>query len=85
MCINFAFLSLISIVIGVMFGLLASFVLKRFPVNNANPAREILFLILSAYLSYVISEVMEFSGIMTLFCCGMTMGYIAFYNMSKKS
>ena len=36
-----------------------------------------------AYLSYLISENIEFSGIITLFSCGFTMAHYAYFNMSR--
>lgn len=50
-----------------------------------HPVREVFLIILIAYLSYVTAELLEMSGIMTLFCCGITMSQYTFYNISKKS
>ena len=42
-------------------------------------------MILMAYFGYMVSEVLSFSGIMTLFCTGFTMSHYGYYNMSKES
>jgi NhaP-type Na+/H+ or K+/H+ antiporter len=47
--------------------------------------REIFLLLLFAYASYIFSEMFGFSGVITLFCCGFTMSYYAFQNLSQKS
>jgi NhaP-type Na+/H+ or K+/H+ antiporter len=40
---------------------------------------------LFAYVSYISSEIMGYSGIMTLFCCGLAMSHYAYNNLSNKS
>ena len=47
--------------------------------------REIFLLLLFAYISYITSELLGFSGIMTLFCCGFSMATYAFKNLSPQS
>jgi NhaP-type Na+/H+ or K+/H+ antiporter len=54
--------TILSVVIGVVIALMASFVLKRFPSFQEHPVREILFLFMMMYLSYVTSEILQFSG-----------------------
>ncbi len=50
-----------------------------------HPVREIIMLFVIAYMSYMVSEILSFSGIMTLFCCGFTMNHYTYYNLSKES
>jgi NhaP-type Na+/H+ or K+/H+ antiporter len=40
--------------------------------------REIFLLILFAYASYITSETLGFSGVITLFCCGCYLGQFLF-------
>ena len=42
-------------------------------------------ILLFAYLSYIVSEMLSYSGIMTLFCSGFAMGHYAYQNLSKHS
>lgn len=70
---NFAVLSTCSIVIGISFGLLNSYTYKKLTALENNPVREIFLLLLFAYVSYIISEMLGFSGVITLFCCAFTM------------
>ena len=82
---RFGVISMLSILIGVGFGLIASFISKNVPTLKIHPAREVFLILLIAYLAYVVSEMLHLSGIMTIFCCGMTMSYYTLYNMSTKS
>ena len=82
---NFLYLSVVSIIIGVAFGLFSAFVLKNVKTMKEHPVMEIFFLLLASYLCYVIAEMSAFSGIMTIFCCGFTMSHYAYYNISEES
>ena len=42
-------------------------------------------LILFAYLSYIVSEILGFSGIMTLFVSGLVLGHYAFHSLAQSS
>ncbi len=75
---NFILLSAFSIFVGVFFGLLCSYVFKSMVDLDKHPVREIFLLLLFAYASYMVSETLGFSGVITLFCCGFTMSYYAF-------
>ena len=75
---NFFGLSIFSIFIGIFFGLLCSYMFKRLTDLDKFPVREIFLLLLFAYASYMVSEMLGFSGVITLFCCGLTMSYYAF-------
>lgn len=82
---RFSMITMLSVIIGVGFGLIASFISKNVPTLKIHPAREVFLILLVAYLGYVVSEMCHLSGIMTIFCCGMTMSYYTLYNMSSKS
>ena len=82
---KFSIITCLSILIGVIFGLVSSFICKNVPTLKAHPAREVFLILLVAYLAYVVAEMMELSGIMTIFVCGMVMSYYTLYNLSKKS
>lgn len=83
--LKFFYLSAASIAIGIIFGLLSAFITKRIVTLKEHPVREIIMIFILAYLSYMISEILDFSGIMTLFCCGFTMNHYTYYNLSKES
>lgn len=83
--LQFLYLSAVSVLIGIGYGLLASFMLKRVPSMKEHPVREICIVILVAYLAYITAEATEMSGIMTIFCVGFTLSHYAFYNISPES
>jgi len=78
MMINFTILSLCSVIIGIFFGLVTAFVLKNLPHLDQHPVREIFLILLTAYMSYIVSEMFGMSGIITLFCCGCIMSNYAY-------
>ncbi|CDW89237.1 sodium hydrogen exchanger [Stylonychia lemnae] len=83
--LRFCYLSIASIMIGIIIGLLSAYITKRLVNLKDHPIREIIMIFMLAYLSYIISEILNFSGIMTLFCCGFTMNHYTYYNLSKES
>lgn len=84
MLLGFGYMSFFSVLVGVAFGLLSSFLLKNCDFQF-HPVREIFLILLFAYLSYIASEILGLSGIMTLFCCGFSMATYTFKNLSPSS
>ena len=82
MGMEFVYLALTSLVIGILFGLLVAYILKIVDMKN-NSVKECVILITSAYLAYLIAEFFYFSGIIVMFSCGFTMAHYAFYNISS--
>jgi len=54
---NFLYISFLSILLGVVFGLISAAVSKFFTSFHESPAKEVSLILLFSYLSYVISEV----------------------------
>ena len=69
--LNFLYISAFSILLGILVGLLCSFMLKRVKNLTESATREASLIIMFGYLSYIIAEMVELSGIMTIFCCGL--------------
>jgi NhaP-type Na+/H+ or K+/H+ antiporter len=65
--------------------MLSALITNKLVNFKEHPPREIILIFLLAYLSYMISEELEFSGIITLFCCGFTMNHYTYYNLSEDS
>ena len=84
MIFEFMYLSSSSLAMGVFFGLLASWMLKKVDMND-NPVKQCMIIILFAYLAYLVAELTHFSGIITLFSCGITMAHYGYYNISKQA
>ena len=47
-----------------------------------NPVLEVVILYLFGILSYVIAEVVEMSGVITVLVCGIVLAHFNFYNLS---
>ncbi|XP_053200996.1 Na(+)/H(+) exchanger protein 7-like [Panonychus citri] len=82
-----AFLSFITvsgggIIIGIIFGGFTSFITKY---TSQVRVIEPLIVILCAYLSYFTAELLHFSGIICLTCCGLIQAAYARHNISSKS
>lgn len=79
---DFLQLAFNSLFIGLIFGLLSSYVLKQCRVFSKNPVQESMMIFCFGYLSYVISEVAENSGIISLLTAGVVMAHYTWYNLS---
>lgn len=82
---NFIYVSILSILVGICFGLISAFVSKFFTSFRESPPKEVFLILLFSYLSYVLSEIWGLSAIMTLFVCGVTMSHYTFHNISEPS
>ncbi len=82
--IIFAFLILffMSTLIGITGGLLCSISLKILKKVRLNRIQETSLIIFFAFLTYSISEMLDYSPIIALLFCGIFMSHYAFYNLS---
>ena len=79
---NFFGLAFNSLFIGIIFGLLSSYILKTFRIFSKNPVSESMMIFCMGYLSYVTSEIAGYSGIITLLTSGVVMAQYTWYNLS---
>lgn len=79
---HFLVVSLMSIVVGVALGLLASAVYKQTDLELF-PNLETSLLFLFCYLCYAVGEAVQLSGIMALFFQGMVLSHYNSYNLSE--
>jgi sodium/hydrogen exchanger-like protein 6/7 len=79
------FLAVSSIIIGLVVGLFTAIIFKYIPKLNDQPVKECAMLFTLSYLSYIIAEYCECSGIISLFSCGFTLSHYAYHNLSKES
>ena len=82
MIIGFLRLSISSIIIGISVGLLTSYMLKNIPEIDLSPIKELMIMIVMAYLSFLIAEYLRLSGVISLFCCGFTLSHYGYHNIS---
>ena len=81
---SFLLLGFVSILIGLVFGLMSSLLLKHFRSLTHSSATETLLLLIIGFLAYAISEVAEYSGIISLLTAGITMAHYTWYNLSPQ-
>ena len=82
---NFIYISILSILLGLAFGLISAAVSNYFTSFKHSPPKEVFLILLLSYLSYVLSEMAGMSAIMTLFVCGVTMSHYTYHNISEES
>ncbi|KAJ7963707.1 Sodium/hydrogen exchanger [Quillaja saponaria] len=82
---DFLYLFSLSTALGITAGLLTAYVLKALCFGRHSSVREIALMILMAYLSYMLAELLELSGILTVFFSGILMSHYAWYNVTESS
>ncbi|CAN1135960.1 Sodium/hydrogen exchanger 4 [Linum perenne] len=82
---DFLYLFSTSTALGIAVGLLTAFVLKRLYFGKHSSIRELALMVLMAYLSYMLAELLELSGILTVFFCGIIMSHYSWHNVTESS
>nr|XP_016454873.1 PREDICTED: sodium/hydrogen exchanger 3-like isoform X1 [Nicotiana tabacum] len=82
---NFFYLFLASTLLGVSVGLLSAYLIKKIYLGRHSTDREVALMILMAYLSYVMAELFDLSGILTVFFCGIVMSHYTWHNVTDNS
>lgn len=79
---NFLLLALVSILIGITFGLFSAIIFKNFRVLVHSPITETILILLCGMLAYFISEIFKQSGIISLLTCGIFMAHYTWFSLS---
>ncbi|KAL1331607.1 hypothetical protein AAHE18_12G198300 [Arachis hypogaea] len=82
---NFFYLFLTSTFLGVAVGLLSAYIIKKLYFGRHSTDREIALMILMAYFSYMLAELLDLSGILTVFFCGIVMSHYTWHNVTESS
>lgn len=82
---GFIKLGFFSIFIGLLFGLLSAYVLKKFRFLTVNPVIEVNMIFVFGYLSYSVTELFHYSGIIALLVAGVVMAKYSWYNLSPQA
>ncbi|KAJ8475717.1 hypothetical protein OPV22_019444 [Ensete ventricosum] len=82
---NFLYLFFSSTLLGAIAGLLSAYVIKKLYFGRHSTDREVALMILMAYLSYMLAELLDLSGILTVFFCGILMSHYTWHNVTEKS
>jgi len=86
---KFLILGVVSLTVGIVIGLLNSFVFKNAPFLRVNAVIEAFLMIAFSLASYFISQSiiiagLEMSGIISLLSCGIVQSHYTYYNMSPQ-
>ncbi|KAJ8898651.1 hypothetical protein K2173_004685 [Erythroxylum novogranatense] len=82
---NFVYLLTTSTLLGVAVGLLSAYMIKKFYFGRHSTDREVALMMLMAYLSYMMAEILNLSGILTVFFCGIVMSHYTWHNITESS
>lgn len=84
---KFVLLGVVSLLVGLVMGLLTSFIFKHAPYLRVNAVIETFLMFAFSLASYFISQSiiiagLEMSGIISLLACGIVQSHYTYYNMS---
>ena len=82
---GFVTLGFFSVVIGIFFGVLSAYVLKKFRFLTVNPVIETNLVFVFGYLAYSVTELFHYSGIIALLVAGVVMAKYSWYNLSPQA
>jgi NhaP-type Na+/H+ or K+/H+ antiporter len=82
--LNFITLGLGSLGIGIAYGLIASYVLKRMRFISVSAIKETLLIFCFGYLAYTTGELAHMSGIISLLTSGIVMAHYCWYSLSPQ-
>ncbi|CAN6358536.1 unnamed protein product [Urochloa humidicola] len=82
---KFLYLFFTSTILGVATGLLSAYVIKKLCFARHSTDREVSIMMLMAYLSYMLSMLLDLSGILTVFFCGIVMSHYTWHNVTESS
>jgi len=78
-------LAFVSVSIGVVVGLFCAYFFKRNRHLTHSPVQEIALIFFFGFMAYLISDIFEMSGIISLLVCGIIQTHYCFYNLSPQS
>nr|XP_019711217.1 sodium/hydrogen exchanger 2 isoform X2 [Elaeis guineensis] len=82
---NFFYLFFTSTLLGAFAGLFSAYLIKKLYFGRHSTDREVALMILMAYLSYMLAELLDLSGILTVFFCGIVMSHYTWHNVTESS
>lgn len=82
---NFLYLFAASTFLGAFAGLLSAYVIKKLYFGRHSTDREVALMSLLAYLSYMLADLLNLSGILTVFFCGIVMSHYTWHNVTESS
>jgi len=72
------------VLVGAVVGFISAFAFKSYRLLTHNTIIECALVFCFGYLSYVLAELVDLSGIVSLLACGIFMGQFTWYNLSPQ-
>ncbi|KDO44979.1 hypothetical protein CISIN_1g043481mg, partial [Citrus sinensis] len=82
---TFLYLYFTSTALGIVLGLLSAYIIKTLYFLRHSTDREGAPMMLMAYLSCILAELLNLSGILTIFFCGIIMSHYTWHNVTESS
>ncbi|KAH9786210.1 Sodium/hydrogen exchanger [Citrus sinensis] len=82
---SFLYLFSLSTLLGIAVGLMSAYIIRKLYFGRHSTDREVALMILMAYLSYVMADLFQLSGILTVFFCGIVMSHYTWHNITESS
>lgn len=82
--LDFFTLGLFSLMIGIIIGLIGSYIFKRMRFLTHSAIKEALLIFCFGYFSYALGELAEQSGIICLLTTGVILAHYGWYNLSPQ-
>lgn len=82
---EFSKLAVLSMLVGIVWSMLFALLFKYMRFLTHSPVHETLLVFSCGYLAYMVSELFELSGIITLLSTGISLAHYAWYNLSPQS
>ncbi|MED6198881.1 Sodium/hydrogen exchanger 2 [Stylosanthes scabra] len=82
---TFLYLFFTSTALGIAVGLISAYIIKTLYFGRHSTDREVALMMLMAYLSYMVAELLNLSGILTIFFCGIVMSHYTWHNVTGSS
>ncbi|XP_043711411.1 sodium/hydrogen exchanger 2-like isoform X2 [Telopea speciosissima] len=82
---TFLYLFCTSTALGIAVGLISAYIIKTLYFGRHSTDREVAIMMLMAYLSYMLAELLSLSGILTVFFCGIVMSHYTWHNVTESS
>ena len=80
--LNFLLLGVVSVLIGIIIGLLGSYLFKKMRFLTISAIKETFLIFCFGYLAYAISDLCNMSGIISLLTSALMMAHYGWYNLS---
>ncbi|KAJ1550896.1 hypothetical protein HK096_004351, partial [Nowakowskiella sp. JEL0078] len=72
-----------SFLIGVGTALLYAYIMKHVKIMHDQPLYETTMLLILAYISYLLADILGMTGIISIFFCGIAMAHYSYDNLSQ--